>query len=305
MHPQKEECSEQIIKAHSIHKAGILARIAKEGKVMMLQTGDISEEEFPLDLVEEGNKKATTFRNFCQYHDKVLFQDIEDKKYEGTEKQNFLYAFRVFSMQAYKKRAGFEIYKEILGKYHNDPSAFLYLTSSLFGMNIALQELEQEEAIFKAAIVNSDYNCVETITLTLDYEVKFAVSTFLELNVDLNGARLNDHADEEERIKKLYFNAFPQDEKTYIILSWLKGDSTFFSELKQQLVNLNQKQLINFLNNVIPCHTEHFVLNPDLWHSHSSEEKKSFISTFTETILSEVINIDYLAETPYDLCKKF
>ncbi len=265
----------------------------------------ITEEEFPIGLSEEGNKKATTFRNFCQFHDKTLFQDIEDKKYEGIQKQNFLYAFRVFAMQAYKKQLAFGIYSKLLQEYHRHPPAFTYLTSSLYGMKIALDELQYEGAIFEDAIINSNYDYLETTTLLLTYEVKFAVSTFLELNCDLRGNKLNDLANEKERSRKIFFNVFPQDGKTHIILSWLQEDKQFFSDLKTQVLELDQQQLINFLNNVIPCHTEHFVLNPDLWHSHTTEEKTCFLDVFTSTIAMESVNINFLADTSYNLCKKF
>lgn len=139
--------------------------------------------------------------------------------------------------------------------------------------------------------------------MNLDYEVKFAASTFLEMHYDLKGKRLNNHSNLEERIKTVFFNVFPQDGKTYIIFSWLNQDQSFFSELKDQLLNLKPKELINLLNNTIPCYTEHFVINPDLWDSHSEEEKRVFKDIFIQTIAADV-EIDLLADTSYDLCKK-
>lgn len=303
MHPGKTECSAEIIKAHSIHRAGILSRIAKDGKVMMIQqTLEATIKEFPLDLVEEGNKKATTFRNFCKYHDQILFREIENKPYEQTEKQNFIYAFRVFAMQMYKKRETFDAYLDLLKTHSKEPFLFMYLTESLYYMKIALDELEYEESIFSAGISDEIYDSLETIVLTLDYGAKFASSTYLELNYDLKGKRLNNHEDLTTRIKKIFFNVFPQNETTYIILSWLRAESDYFTELKEQLLNLNQQEVINFLNNVIPCYTEHFVVNPDLWNSHSAEQKRHFKNVFLQTIAADV-KINLLEATPYNLCR--
>lgn len=155
MHPAKDECSDHIIKAHSIQKKGILSRISKEGKVMMLQMGNATTEKFPLDLAEEGNSKATTFRNFCKRHDQILFQDIEDKPYQQTEKQNFLYAYRVFAMQAYKKRVSYDIHLDLLKAHNKDPFLSSYLLQVLYGTKIAIDDLEYLENTFKQRLQSS------------------------------------------------------------------------------------------------------------------------------------------------------
>lgn len=53
---------------------------------------------------EIGIKAASTFTGFCNYHDTVIFSEIENKDYEESEYQNFLYAFRSCIREYVKKK---------------------------------------------------------------------------------------------------------------------------------------------------------------------------------------------------------
>jgi hypothetical protein len=303
MHPQKDTCDERIIKAHSIHKAGILSRISKNGKVMMIdfniEKGEA--EKFDVNLGEEGNNKATTFRNFCAKHDKTLFQEIEDKEYQQSLKQNFLFAFRAFALEHYKKQVSFNAYLE-LSKDDAYRFAEEFLQTAMLGMTMALSDFGYEKELFENGIINEDYNWLDTSVLTLDHEAKLAVSTVLELNYDLKGNRLN-NLEDPKRVKRIFFSIFPQAGKTHILFSWLKEDASFFENFKAQLLSLTQHQIKNFINNAVPCYTEHFVLHPDLWNSHSPVQKRKLIEKFLKTMIPTKIRADLLSETDYDLCK--
>jgi hypothetical protein len=101
LHPNQSECSEKIVKAHAIQNNRILNKISENGIVVTLdgasnlvfQTSDI-----------KGRGIATTFTGFCAYHDKVFFQDIEDKEFNGTEKQIFLLTYRTMAWHYHKKQ---------------------------------------------------------------------------------------------------------------------------------------------------------------------------------------------------------
>lgn len=45
------------------------------------------------DSKKEGRKIATTFFGFCDYHDTVIFRDIEDINFQKTDKQIFLFTY--------------------------------------------------------------------------------------------------------------------------------------------------------------------------------------------------------------------
>lgn len=55
------------------------------------------------DAQSKGRKIATTFSGFCEYHDKITFQDIEDCEFQGSDKQIFLFTYRTFAWHYHKK----------------------------------------------------------------------------------------------------------------------------------------------------------------------------------------------------------
>ena len=87
LHPNKDECDGKIIKAHAIQNNRILNKISDNGIVITMD--GVSNLIFQ-SSDKKGRKIATTFTGFCSYHDKTLFQDVEDKDFVGTKKQIFL-----------------------------------------------------------------------------------------------------------------------------------------------------------------------------------------------------------------------
>lgn len=87
-HPKKEECSGDIIFAHSIQKAK-LSKIANNGFVIRF------EPFMNQGFVLKGVDSASTFKGFCNKHDQ-MFSEIEDKDYEGSNIQKFLYFYRTY-----------------------------------------------------------------------------------------------------------------------------------------------------------------------------------------------------------------
>ncbi len=86
LHPNSSECSDRIVKAHAIQNNRILNKIGESGMVVtmdgtmhhLFQTSDV-----------KGRSIATTFTGFCSYHDKTVFQEIEDKEFVASKKQIF------------------------------------------------------------------------------------------------------------------------------------------------------------------------------------------------------------------------
>lgn len=101
LHPNQNECSGGIIRAHAIQNNRILCRVAENGHVITL---DGTSNLIFQDAQTKGRKIATVFSGFCSYHDKVLFQDIEDCDFTATEKQIFLLTYRTMSWHFHKKQ---------------------------------------------------------------------------------------------------------------------------------------------------------------------------------------------------------
>jgi len=99
--PDQSQCSEKVIKAHSIQKNKILKHIAENG---MLISSGIESILFTKEFKKIGVSSASTFFGFCNYHDTILFSEIENKDYVGNIEQKFLHAYRACALEYVKKK---------------------------------------------------------------------------------------------------------------------------------------------------------------------------------------------------------
>ena len=77
-YPNHDECEGKIAKSHAIQNNRVLTALAENGEVILMNS--ISPFGFQSEQIK-GRRIATTFTGFCSYHDKVLFQDIEDHEF--------------------------------------------------------------------------------------------------------------------------------------------------------------------------------------------------------------------------------
>ena len=113
--PDQSHCSEKVIKAHSIQKNKILNRIAENG---MLISSGIGKTLFTKEFEKIGISSASTFFGFCNYHDTIIFSEIENKDYVGNIEQNFLHAYRACALEYVRKKESCCIYEKAIKKYN-------------------------------------------------------------------------------------------------------------------------------------------------------------------------------------------
>jgi len=100
LHPKSDECSEKIIGAHSIQNNKIIKRLSSNGIVYM--PCPKSDNPFA-PMTVYGRKEATVFTGFCGYHNKTVFQPIEDGMFDKSIQHIFLYTYRCFAIEYHKK----------------------------------------------------------------------------------------------------------------------------------------------------------------------------------------------------------
>lgn len=301
IHPEKSKCTENIIKAHSIQNNRIINKISRKGEVYMVKP-IATNYSFKMRFKSVGRKVATTFTGFCGFHDKLLFQPIEDRDYIGSKDQNFLFAYRVFSFEYHKKMEAQNLSRKTLDEKPNLVIDKKYI-AHLDGYDLSIRDSILHKEIFDNALLNQDYEIVETVVLNIEGASKFAVSSGFYLEYDLKGKKVNRLENSEDIMKLLMVNIFPQNEHTFVLFSWLKEHTDTYSEFKAQLLSLNNEEIIQLLNNLIPAYSENAVYNPDFIDNWNENEKKSFLQVFQQSISNPVVKSkrNLLGETPYSL----
>lgn len=296
LHPDKEGCSEKIIGAHSIQNNKILNKISTDGMVYMFtpHNNDVFEV-----MPKWGRKQATVFTGFCGIHDCNTFKLIENEVFDSSEDHIFLYIYRAFCLEYHKKKEAInmdkifkDIYKiELYDKVHNGLSAY----------EVVLKDLESYKAEFDKALMIDKYNILTSIVWNFDKEIKFAASGGYILEYDLVGNKIQNINCIDVRREYIYISIFPEQDKSYCIISWLKSNDELFKNYKNQLESLDINERKKYINNLIPIITENIAINPKAWDGINKYKKEAFIKRFTESIDLPSFNCKMLATTQYDL----
>lgn len=101
-HPDKLKCSKKITLAHGLQENGVLSLIESnyngENKLLSLEGIQKNEETQNLAMpIIKGKKNTTTYRGFCNYHDRKIFRKIENnQRYSNSDEINFLHSYRSY-----------------------------------------------------------------------------------------------------------------------------------------------------------------------------------------------------------------
>lgn len=265
LHPNKAECKGEIVRAHAIQNNRILSRIAENGHVTML---DGTSFLIFQDAQTKGRKVATMFTGFCSYHDKTLFQEIEDVDFTATQKQIFLLTYRTMAWHYHKKQEQAKKNEIMIQQMAERGFALKQNERTnifLHGLDLGLSDNQTKKTEFDQALINCDYESVHSCIWELPYEVQFAVSMQFEPSFDLQGRQIGDYQNEKECLRSIYLNIFPVQGKSFCIWSWLATDEGVFSPFAQQFMALDVVDRENFLNNKLPAWTDSIVISPLLW----------------------------------------
>lgn len=276
LHPNKEECSEKIIGAHSIQNNKILKKISSNGSILMpcpKPDGDI------ISLTKYGRKEASVFSGFCGYHDKMIFQKIEDCDFEKSVDQVFLYTYRAFALEYHRHQEGARMGEIMFSKkpslvnMEDEDNPFL-------GPQMAVKDLKIEGEEFNNALLSGNYDILTSIVWEFAGEVKFAATGTEAPQFDLSNNKIQDLTDLKTPAKHMYVSVFPENGKTYCIISWLKSNDKLFASIGKELNSLNVELRKNYINNLLPIITENIAINPEAWDRMSSQQKEGFMSRF-------------------------
>lgn len=300
LHPDKDKCSEKIIKAHSIQNNKILKSISSNGKVYM----PCPKPDDPFAVITEyGRKEATTFTGFCGFHDKTVFQPIEDSPFDKSIEHIFLYTYRCFAIEYHKKQEVVNLGRKLFTK---KPS-LLYLSKEqnpFGGMHLAVNDFEPVKQKFDRALLDKNYDILTSVVWEFNQRVNFAGTGFEAPTKDLDGNKIQDISNSDVLAKHVFVMVFPEDDKTYCIISWLKENDKLFSGYHKQLIELNENQRKNYINNILPIISENIAINPDVWEQWEDYKKDEFGSLIWELeTLAELSGSGWnrLEPTVYDL----
>ncbi|MDP4120569.1 MAG: SEC-C metal-binding domain-containing protein [Bacillota bacterium] len=306
LHPNKMECDGKIVKAHAIQNNRILDKISVDGHIITLDgTANLIFQDSQI----KGRKIATTFTGFCSYHDKILFQDIEDQEFTESPKQVFLITYRTMAWHYHKKQeqanANNIEYRKMLEQGFDLMKSEDYRDKQK-DILLDLRDNEIEKLFFDNLLNKNDYDKVRCCIWELPYEVEFAVSMMHELEHDILGQQIN-NLELDANVKNIYLNIFPATSKSYCVWSWLEENNNVFVDFSKQFMALSIFERENYFNNQLPIWTDSIVISPRLWNNWGSEIQQALISHANHAVLykdMEELNKYSYSDTPWNFFEK-
>ncbi|HFI0249983.1 TPA: YecA family protein [Streptococcus suis] len=272
LHPKSDECYEKIIGAHSIQNNKIIKRLSSNGIVYM--PCPKSDNPFA-QMTVYGRKEATVFTGFCGYHDKTVFQPIEDGMFDKSIQHIFLYTYRCFAVEYHKKQEVVNMERNMF-KIKPSLADMPDENNPYRGMHMAIDDLENVKKIFDTALLTGNYDVLSSVVWEFDHSVKFAGTGFEAMTHDLEGNKIQDLLNPNVSAKHIFVMVFPEGEKTYCIISWLKENDELFARYKQQLLSLSEEMRKIYINNLLPMISENIVVNPEAWDNWEEYKRNEF-----------------------------
>lgn len=273
-------CDSKIIGAHSLQNNGVLDKISLSSHIYNL-VFDIVKNEPTLNFNRIGKNRASTFLGFCRIHDKEYFSLIEDQKYEQTNIQNYLFAFRAFCFERHRK---LRLKKHFTGLFQKFPQATR--DQSILHMyrvcELDLKDKELEYLRFKDIYEEKSFDNMESFVREIPFKVGFTGTTAVAVNVDICGEEtinIYDY-DEDKFIPSLYISVIPKEKSSLIIVSRFVEDTCYEKLIERLREEKSEEVLFKYISFCLAEFSENVYFSPKVIDSLSRNDKNIIISAF-------------------------
>jgi hypothetical protein len=280
----KDECSPNIIGAHSLQNNGVLDKIATDNHVYNL-TFEISNNLPSLKFNKIGKNQASKFTGFCKHHDKDYFSRIEDVEYKGTGEQNFWFTFRAFCFELHRKERLSRHYSTVFKK-HPNATREIQIQLNYRACKLDLKDKSFEYVRFKKIYESGSFDKLETFTKILPFRVGFTGTTAVAVNVDILGEKAANIYDYDENvfIPSLYISVIPRENTSLIIVSRHVEDICYENLMQKLKLTTDDELLYKYISFCLAEYSENVYFSPTLIDKMSNSDKDVIIAAFGSSL---------------------
>lgn len=280
------ECDGKIVNAHSIQRGKILQAISQNGQVFELGFEIVEEVQPTIQFKEVGIKKFSTFSGFCQKHDKSIFQPIEDEAFINSSEQKMIYSYRAIAKELHTKKES----RRLNSIHTKDPIQSVQLIQDINDLKrlsdfvySKLESKEFDDLIYYSFVLNEFYPiaCNSIFIPYFDMEGKqvFNVHEY---------RRIQETSLPVEDSPFIILNVFPEDGKTYVLVSHVVSRINDFKFLRS-IFDMPIDDFTNSISQMMLTHCENVGFNPDYVNTKfSNQEKQEIQAFFMKTMLDKV-----------------
>ncbi|WP_142330244.1 hypothetical protein [Bacillus cereus] len=188
-----------------------------------------------------------------EYHTKVTVGDMYRK------------------MQQYIKAGEYNKLSNIFDENNQPDIAHIqYMATNVTGTLKGHEDAEARLQLFRKRmnndLDNSNFNEIVTDVIELDGEYDIAASSITFIERDLKNEVVNDLANLDAQLAPLFVTIFPQEGKTYILLSYFARNKRKYKFIREQILSQNIRMQKVIISNLIVAYFENWVISPIKWN---------------------------------------
>lgn len=287
LYPDKTHCVKHIKEGHALQNNKIISKLAVNKHVYLLNHKkppiiipiENEEPEILTRIDRVGVNNATTYTCFCDVHDTQAFAPIENGTNgapdfdPNNEEHKFLYAYKAFIFEYYKELVNERVFKKLI---KDTPSLLKnpFYVQTYRNLIMKLNEMEEVKQFFDNGLLTKSYLGLETCVVEIPEQIKFANFACIGLDYDLHGKRIKNI--KNNIMSRIFLTIFPEDNKSYVLVSYLSKDEKIYRNLINQLKSIDIGLIKYYLTLVLPLYSENIVLSPNLWENWDEETQIAF-----------------------------
>lgn len=273
-HPNacEAECSEKIVRSHTIQRKGGIAGIAEDGHVMSVKAGleDILENHGRIEPKLVGVHAASTFNGFCGKHDSEMFRPVEAGAPSITQENVFLLTFRAMAYELYTKRAAIRsspIQKQLdCGapfEVQAGIQAHLYLIEQ--GAIRGRSNLEEWKALYDLAYKSSNYSSFKFYAVQFSESLPVVACGAFHPEYDFDGKRLQIISRGDNNFDHIAFNVTSIGGNTVAAFGWVSSEDGPSDDFVKSYRNIPDSEKANAAIQLALEHLENTYMQPSWW----------------------------------------
>lgn len=271
LHPHASDSTcGKIIAAHTIQRAGSLARISDGSKHVLSFYPFQLDSEAPPNRI--GWRQASTFTGFCDQHDSETFAPLEKSEFVGTSEQCFLLAYRAQCHEVYQKQGAertYEPMRQLLDR--GQPPEVQRVIQELeeargAGTRKGLAEMSRFKAGMDAELLRGDFSNWNHLFVVFEGPLCVVGTGVPTPNQDLLGAKLQILHDPETALQPLYVGVVPYENGGMVVLTWRPEDAAP-ARIARDLENLDHRELPGIFVQFLFAHVENTYFSAAWWES--------------------------------------
>jgi len=270
------ECTRGTINAHTVSRSGSLGAIEKDGHVYSYKVSmqSLIKTSGAIHPELTGWRKASTFPGFCGFHDKKLFEPLEDKTFSGTKEQCFLLAYRCVAFEFYAKKYSGQQSKlrQVLAAKSQEMSQLI--GDFNLGVELGLNDSNVHKSRYDAVLESKNWNAVHAVLIEFDgvFPIQCACGFFPD--EDIYGRSIQEISIGKSTPDVITLVSFSANGISYISFCWLPDSDKSCVNYMTAIQQTPQAHLPAILGSLLLQRSENCHFSPNWYDTLPSEGKK-------------------------------